>query len=58
MFTLLNFKVKKFSLDFGWFANDNFSLLEIEIFDKIEGLISIFRIKIAKLIFSINIDEG
>lgn len=48
---------RNFSMSAGWFSGNEFALFSLSLFEKFDNWISIIDFKIAKLSFTITIDE-
>lgn len=50
---LLNGKKVSFSFGIGWYWGENFSLFELQLFEKNDSMLLIFQLKVLKFIISL-----
>jgi hypothetical protein len=55
--TFINFHIKRFYFDFGWYSGNEFKLFGLILFNKIEGIsLNIFEFQCIKLIIDFGIN--
>ena len=53
----VNVKRWKFNIEFGWWKEDEFTLLGLRVFEFLDDVVDIFVLKIAKLQLSVNLTK-